>query len=167
MANADKRTVHTDALETLGTIIGPDEKRDAIHLAVLPAVAGEPLRPGQDVGVFDGKAHGEHRGETRGIVDPFLRRMVCAGERFWLVVYPRQITSLRHVWTHPAFPEAAESGESASAEPNGPTGPAAPIEPISPVAAPAAVPVLVAGETPPIWPDLDYDDGCDAMRCRS
>lgn len=54
--SADKRTVTTDALETLGSIIGPDEKRDAIHLAVEPAVAAERLYPGQDVGLLDGLA---------------------------------------------------------------------------------------------------------------
>jgi len=39
MSNAgdgDKRTVATDALMTLGSIIGSEEKRDAIHLAVAP-----------------------------------------------------------------------------------------------------------------------------------
>lgn len=35
----EKHTTHTDALDTLGSIIGPDEKRDAIHLAVFPVYA--------------------------------------------------------------------------------------------------------------------------------
>jgi hypothetical protein len=99
--HADKRTVNTDALETLGTIIGPYEKRDAIHLAVDPAVAVEVLQPGQDVGFVVGGV-----GVTDnpvGIVDPFLKAPVQVGEQFWLVVYPRQITSLRHVWSHPSF----------------------------------------------------------------
>lgn len=101
---ADKRTVKTDALDTLGSIIGENEKRDAIHLAVEPVVAAEVLLPGQDVGFVEG---GVGRSDKPvGIVDPFIRRSVLKGERFWLVVYPRQITSLRHVWTHPDFPEA-------------------------------------------------------------
>lgn len=98
----EKRKVHTDALETLGHIIGETEKRDAIHLAVNPTVAKEKLLPGQDVGV-DGTIN-----NPVGIVDPFLKTSVNIGERFWLVIYPRQIHSLRHVWTHPSFPEENE-----------------------------------------------------------
>lgn len=97
----DKRTVHTDALETLGMIINDHEKRDAIHLAVEPVKARVKLFPGQDVEI---QAHEAFPGDNPvGIVDPFLKSAVLPGEYFWLVVYPRQITSLRHVWTHPKF----------------------------------------------------------------
>jgi hypothetical protein len=41
------RAVSTDALETLGKIHEREEKRDAIHLAVEPVIAGEVLQPGQ------------------------------------------------------------------------------------------------------------------------
>lgn len=102
--SADKRSVSTDALETLGTIITAAEKRDAIHLAVEPIVAGEFLFPGYDIGIREGKAF-RHDVKLVGIVDPFLKIPVQQGERFWLIVYPRQITSLRHVWTHPDFQE--------------------------------------------------------------
>lgn len=97
---SDDRSVHTDALATLGTIITDAEKRDAIHIAVEPTIAKQSLKPGQHVGV-DGTTK-----NPVGIVDPFLSRDVKAGERFWLLVYPRQITSLRHVWEHPGFPAA-------------------------------------------------------------
>lgn len=100
---SDKRKVSTDALETLGTII-KDGGRDAIHLAVEPVMAGEKLKPGSDIGLKDGKAYNKGV-KLVGIVDPFLKNIVQAGEKFWLVVYPRQITSLRHVWSHPDFPE--------------------------------------------------------------
>src|ERR1700689_2154091 len=101
---SDKRSVSTDALETLGTIIGEGCGRDAIHLAVEPVVAAHLLKPGAHVGLLaDGRAGVVEK--PLGIVDPFLGNYVQPGERFWLVVYPRQITSLRHVWSHPAFPE--------------------------------------------------------------
>lgn len=103
---ADKRTVTTDALETLGYLIGDKEARDAIHLAVEPIEAGCRLSPGQHVGIIDGKAHAVPLEDALGIVDPFLMGQVRAGERFWLLVYPRTITSLRHVWSHPAFADA-------------------------------------------------------------
>ena len=103
--SGDKRSVSTDALETLGTIIDEKAGRDAIHLAVEPAIAAQKLYPGQDVGFVSGGVGPCDK--PLGIVDPFLKAPVQPGERFWLVVYPRQITSLRHVWSHPAFAEPA------------------------------------------------------------
>lgn len=102
--SAEKRSVSTDALETLGTIIDNNAGRDAIHLAVEPTIAGELLRAGQHVGILKDKATTKAR-KKLGIVDPFLKDVVQPGEMFWLIVYPRQITSLRHVWSHPDFPE--------------------------------------------------------------
>ena len=108
MSHADKRTPHTDALETLGHIHQHDEFRDAIHLAVEPVVAGEDLVVGQRITYVNGKAYALRSGEEAiGIVDPFLSQQVKAGEKFWLVVLPRMIQSLRHVWSHPAFPDEA------------------------------------------------------------
>jgi hypothetical protein len=106
--SADKRSVSTDALETLGMIHFKPEFRDAIHLAVEPVVAGAPLNPGQKIVQIDGVAYPDGADGKRavGIVDPFVPRQVQEGERFWLVVFPRVISSLRHVWTHPEVPEA-------------------------------------------------------------
>jgi hypothetical protein len=106
----EKHTTHTDALDTLGTIIGDDEKRDAIHLAVEPVKAAEELFPGDHVAFNeDGLAVKVEVGKGVGIVDPFLEDIVEEGQRFWLVVYPRQISSLRHVWEHPKFKPSAET----------------------------------------------------------
>lgn len=121
MSDYAKHTPSTDALETLGTIHTRAEYRDAIHLGVEPIEAGEKLAPGAHIGIHNGKAYsvGEHypvgypkdpmfEVKGLGIVDPFLTRKVKEGERFWLVVYPRQITSLRHVWEHPDFPASQD-----------------------------------------------------------
>jgi len=107
----DKRSVFTDALETLGTIIDDTQKRDAIHLAVEPVVAKNYLRPGEHV-TADGIPCYPYGKDAVGIVDPFVickvgelgLNIISPGERFWLVLYPRTIKSLRHVWEHPAFP---------------------------------------------------------------
>ena len=120
--SADKRTVSTDALETLGMIHTREEKRDAIHLAVIPVEAGERLNPGEHLHLLDGKAYRAtaYSKDAIGIADPFIQGSYygCSekGQRFWLVIYPRVITSLRHVWTHPSLPD--EPGVSA---PSGPT----------------------------------------------
>lgn len=97
------RTIATDALATLGTIIDDTAKRDAIHLAVVPAIAGANLKPGMHVEIKDGVAYKADVYKGVGIVDPFLRNQINKGERFWLILYPRTITSLRHVWSHPDF----------------------------------------------------------------
>ena len=112
-----RHSVHTDALDTLGSIIGPDEGRDAIHLAVEPVEAGQTLLPGNHVRFNEmGEAIAADLGKGVGIVDPFLTGVVGKGERFWLVVYPRQITSLRHVWEHPDFPASDGMGPKAKSE---------------------------------------------------
>lgn len=103
--SADKRTVHTDALATLGTIIDETAKRDAIHIGVEPCIAGEVLIPGENIGIIDGKAYNSGC-KLLGIADPFMKSNIKQGEMFWLLVYPRQITSLRHVWSHPDFSDS-------------------------------------------------------------
>ena len=86
-----KRAISTDALETLGTIIGEGAGRDAINLAVEPVVAGEKLHAGVDVMLMYDKAYASCSDTDNpvGIVDPFLQDTVQPGQRFWLVLYPR------------------------------------------------------------------------------
>ena len=127
--SADKRTPITDALETLGMIHFKAEKRDAIHLAVEPVIASRQLKPGERIGIVDGYAYpvgyryipvknpepveddGVNRvGFTRvnipyqGIVDPFLTTDVQFGDKFWFIMKPREVRSLRHVWEAEGFP---------------------------------------------------------------
>jgi hypothetical protein len=119
VSNADKRTVSTDALETLGTIIDANQKRDAIHLAVIPAICADSwLAPGTDVLLTEAgaRACSKHDPFAIGIVDPFLHVQVNLGEHFWLVIYPRVITSLRHVWTHPQLPDEGPQAANSSAK---------------------------------------------------
>ncbi|SRR6266567_2180562 len=99
-----KKSIITDALEWLGKII-PDHilvKRDAIHLAVEPMVAQQELLPGQIYYVDDKKV---------GIVDPFLENAVSIGQKFLLVLFPGEVSVLRHDWEHPLLPKNKEDTE--------------------------------------------------------
>jgi hypothetical protein len=113
--SGDKRSVATDALEVLGNIItDKDVGRDAIHLACEPVIAGVPLFPGQHIGRLKDGRYGPAAEKLVGIVDPFLTHQVLIDQKFLLVVYPRTITSLRHVWSHPDFVEDVDQREEAA-----------------------------------------------------
>ncbi len=100
---ADTGSLPGTALETYGKTIPGDLGRDSIHLATIAVQSDERMFPGQHIGMTaDGKA--SHAAPNLvGIVDPFLPGVVFPGQWFWLTLYPRTITSLRHVWKHPAF----------------------------------------------------------------
>lgn len=93
----------------LGETPADDARRDAVHVAVAPVIAGMPLRPGMHIELRAGVAVGDSEDglypnfKPIGVVDPFLRRIVQKDERFWIFLYPNTVTSLRHVWSHPAF----------------------------------------------------------------
>lgn len=91
----------------LGKLPKKNQFRDAVHVAIAPVVASQDLSPGDHVGLRwdNGRACYASAGDDYaiGIVDPFLTKRVKEGETFWLCLYPSTTTSLRHVWTHPAF----------------------------------------------------------------
>lgn len=88
------------AQNTMGQLISSSAQRDAIHIALAPVQAKEPLIPGCQV-----SADGSLVGPCVGIVDPFLPYPVRTGDWFWLFLYPNTITGLSHRWSHPAFPD--------------------------------------------------------------
>lgn len=90
----------------LGHLAPPDARRDAVHVAIVAVVAGEPLAMGEWVVMRDGLAYQADRPtDAIGRADPFYTHPVREGERFWLCLRPGTITGLRHHWLHPAFPD--------------------------------------------------------------
>ena len=95
----------------LGKIIGENEdaQRDAIHIAVVPLIAGEDLYTGGKIKLKFGSAEialkaDYNKDEAIGIVDPFLNEYrVKKGERFYGVLFPGTVTGMRHHWQHPKF----------------------------------------------------------------
>lgn len=88
----------------IGVTPSDDAKRDAIHVAIIPVIAGQALRPGQHVGRISKDRFGESD-HPLGIVDPFLKEFVQSEGRFWLFLYQKTVTSIRHHWMHDAFPD--------------------------------------------------------------
>jgi hypothetical protein len=89
----------------LGTTPSGGEGRDAVHIAIVAAQAGKELCVGDTVKLrSDGRAVYCAKEKAIGVVDPFLAKNLSAGDWFWLCLNPGSITSLNHVWEHPAFP---------------------------------------------------------------
>lgn len=95
----------------------PDENslRDAVHVALVPMIAGGNLYPGQKFKLKYGTKNvalaGEYSNndEWVGIVDPFLSGWsVEKGQMFWGVLRPNTVTGMRHHWKHPVFDEIVE-----------------------------------------------------------
>jgi hypothetical protein len=92
--------------DKIGKLIEQGEQRDAIHIAVAPVIAKVVLAPGARIGFVEESTE-LVTNDTKnpiGIVDPFLMKPVQVGKRFWMFLFPNTVTSLRHEWTHPAFP---------------------------------------------------------------
>ncbi len=85
----------------LGTIPEYHQKRDAVHVAIIPVTCDDDLEPGQHVGIEYDDVVSSTAKKKIGIVDPFLRDTVEAGVKFWLCLYPNTVKSLRHDWEHP------------------------------------------------------------------
>lgn len=104
-----------DSSTKLGELLAFDRPRDAIHIAVIALVAAEELHPGWLVSVDDDGLAVRVTEPYRsvGVVDPFLSGVVAKGQRCWVLLRANSVTSMRHQWTSPDFPEA---GPPATAE---------------------------------------------------
>lgn len=92
---------------TLGKLIEWPAGRDAIHVACAPMIADCDLAPGEHIGIVKNSVAGRNE-PLVGIVDPFLRETVLQGQKFWLVLYPKTVTGIRHHWEHPLFQDQPE-----------------------------------------------------------
>ncbi len=118
----DRNKIREPKLGQLITENGPEIRRDAVHVAIMPMIAAEELSPGDSVALTADGTQAFRRARTMsewddakqemlyvplegsiGIVDPFLNGRIEQGQRFWLLIYPGQVTTLQHYWTHPAF----------------------------------------------------------------
>jgi len=106
--------VKDKTLENIGTVHTEDLGRDAVHVAVVQATAGERVWPGRPVRLnTEGSATMKAGAPFIGIADPYIGAwetygehhgkpyMIEKGQRFYIFLFPNTIRSLRHVWTHP------------------------------------------------------------------
>lgn len=85
----------------------PDsQRRDAIHVAVIPVTLRTAMAPGTHVGVElrdDEYCASQDTKPHIGVIDPFRQENMDANTRAWLFLYPGTARSLHHVWEHPTL----------------------------------------------------------------
>jgi len=119
---------------TLGEFLNHAEEmpgRDAIHVAILPLIAGAEIYRGSAVKLKYGTTNvgltGEYSekytggvykpGCAIGIADPFIPDYyIEEGRIFYCLLYPKTITGLEHHWNHPAIDQAHKLLEGQSEE---------------------------------------------------
>lgn len=84
-------------------------KRDAVHICILPALACsyDTLVAGTPVIISDKGVAFKCEDLTKavGIVDPFLQTELNTGDCFWVFIYPKNITNVRHNWELSGVPK--------------------------------------------------------------
>lgn len=98
----------------VGQILYGNPQRDAIHIAICPAVAKSTLQPGERISIenLNGTIFAypsTPKKDGDGIVDPFLRYEVKSGNKFYIFLHPDTIRSLRHDWICPKFEDQTKS----------------------------------------------------------
>jgi hypothetical protein len=87
---------------------GKMPERDAIHVAVIPLMAGESyMRSGENVRLslesHKVAMNGDY-GNHIGVIDPFMEgSSLNEGDWFWCFLKPGTVTGMRHHWQHPSF----------------------------------------------------------------
>ncbi len=96
----------------LGESPSDDAQRDAVHVAVVPLIAGEKymcrgqrfrLAHDSTTVALCGEYNEGTLGAAIGIVNPFRKGGLKKGDRFWGFLFPGTVTGMRHEWKHPAF----------------------------------------------------------------
>lgn len=98
-----------DYASTIGYLVGHHGVRDAIHCPIISVIAKVPMAPGEPLRILE-TGHAERCDIylSVGIVDPWLKRPVETGDRFWAWIRPGSISSLSHTWQHKAIPSVKE-----------------------------------------------------------
>jgi len=104
----------------LGTEPVGEIDRDAVHVAFFCGVADHNIRPGEHVGLRDGKVSMLAE-KPIGIADPFRKTMATIGHPVIVCLYPGTVQGMRHHWQHSLVPESGAdvpqiSGNRAAAE---------------------------------------------------
>jgi len=89
-----------------------DYRRDAIHVPIDPAVAGEDFIAAAKIRRHsDGLWYRALFKEPHAIADPLLPDSIREGDRFWAWIVPGSIKSLRHAWEHPDLPSPSSEDD--------------------------------------------------------
>lgn len=89
-------------------------QKDAVHVAIVSVRADGPVDAGSRVKINEhgeGKSVGYHNKDFDGIADPFMKDSVVAGQFFWMLIDPKEIGEVAHVWEHPKHQFTAPTRE--------------------------------------------------------